>query len=75
LALGPSDRASRAQIGSPANLSNQVLIPVAPPNKKNRAMPGFLYLAERQGFEPWEGVTFNGFQDRRFRPLSHLSEI
>jgi hypothetical protein len=22
---------------------------------------------------PWEGVTLNGFQDRRFRPLSHLS--
>jgi hypothetical protein len=32
-----------------------------------------LRLAERQGFEPWEGETLNGFQDRRFKPLSHLS--
>jgi hypothetical protein len=31
-------------------------------------------MAERQGFEPWEGVTLNGFQDRRFKPLSHLSK-
>ena len=30
-------------------------------------------LEERQGFEPWEGITLNGFQDRRFKPLSHLS--
>ncbi len=29
--------------------------------------------AERQGFEPWEGVTPQRFQDRRFQPLSHLS--
>jgi hypothetical protein len=34
-----------------------------------------ILLAERQGFEPWEGVTLNGFQDRRFKPLSHLSEL
>ena len=32
-------------------------------------------LAERVGFEPTEGQALNGFQDRRFRPLSHLSEI
>ncbi len=32
-------------------------------------------MAERVGFEPTEGDTFNGFQDRRFRPLSHLSEF
>ena len=34
-----------------------------------------IIMAERQGFEPWEGVTFAGFQDRCFRPLSHLSEL
>ena len=32
-------------------------------------------LAERQGFEPWKGVTLNGFQDRRIQPLCHLSEL
>jgi hypothetical protein len=31
-------------------------------------------LAEREGFEPPEDKALNGFQDRRFRPLSHLSE-
>ena len=30
-------------------------------------------LAEREGFEPPEPVRFNGFQDRRIRPLCHLS--
>jgi hypothetical protein len=30
-------------------------------------------MAEGVGFEPTEGVTLNGFQDRRFRPLSHPS--
>ena len=30
--------------------------------------------SERQGFEPWEGVTLNDFQDRRLKPLSHLSK-
>ncbi len=29
-------------------------------------------LAEREGFEPPE-VALNGFQDRRIRPLCHLS--
>lgn len=28
-------------------------------------------MAVGQGFEPWELLTLNGFQDRRFRPLSH----
>ncbi len=30
-------------------------------------------MAERQGFEPWVALGDNGFRDRRFRPLSHLS--
>ncbi len=30
-------------------------------------------LAERQGFEPWIPRGYNGFRDRRFQPLSHLS--
>ena len=30
--------------------------------------------AERKGFEPLEVVSLNGFQDRRIRPLCHLSE-
>ena len=30
-------------------------------------------LAVRQGFEPWELFTLVGFQDRCFRPLSHLT--
>ena len=30
--------------------------------------------AERKGFEPLEVVSLNGFQDRRNRPLCHLSE-
>ena len=42
--------------------------------------PGFepgthsLKNAERKGFEPLEVVSLNGFQDRRNRPLCHLSE-
>ena len=31
-------------------------------------------MAEREGFEPPGRGTPNGFQDRRFRPLSHLSD-
>ena len=34
-----------------------------------------LDLPEREGFEPPEPKGLNGFQDRRFRPLSHLSNI
>lgn len=30
-------------------------------------------MAVRQGFEPWELFTLVGFQDRCFRPLSHLT--
>ena len=30
-------------------------------------------LAEKEGFEPQEAIHLNGFQDRRFRPLSQLS--
>lgn len=30
-------------------------------------------MTEREGFEPPEPKGLNGFQDRRFRPLSHLS--
>ena len=29
--------------------------------------------AERQGFEPWVPVGYNGFRDRPVRPLRHLS--
>ena len=29
--------------------------------------------AEREGFEPPDAVNINGFQDRRDRPLRHLS--
>ncbi len=29
-------------------------------------------MAEREGFEPPE-LSFNGFQDRRHKPLGHLS--
>ncbi len=35
---------------------------------------GFLYLWRRsRDSNPGRGSTLNGFQDRRFRPLSHLS--
>ncbi len=30
-------------------------------------------LAEDTGFEPAEAINFNGFQDRRFKPLSQSS--
>jgi hypothetical protein len=32
------------------------------------------FLAEGVGFEPTE-LSFNGFQDRRLKPLGHPSEI
>ena len=32
----------------------------------------FIFIEEREGFEPSE-LAFNGFQDRRNRPLCHLS--
>ncbi len=33
-------------------------------------------LEEREGFEPSIPITRdNGFQDRRFKPLSHLSSF
>lgn len=32
-------------------------------------------LPEREGFEPPVPRRHNGFQDRRFRPLSHLSKF
>ena len=35
---------------------------------------GFFILAEREGFEPPDRKPVNGFQDRRIRPLCHLSE-
>ena len=30
-------------------------------------------LAERQGFEPWVGVTYTRFPGVRLQPLGHLS--
>ncbi len=30
-------------------------------------------MAERQGFEPWDGKAINGFRDRPIQPLWHLS--
>src|SRR3954453_23421484 len=33
---------------------------------------GVKLVAEREGFEPPE-LSFNGFQDRRHKPLGHLS--
>ena len=30
-------------------------------------------MAEREGFEPPE-LSLNGFQDRRLKPLGHLSD-
>ena len=41
--------------------------------KKNTARVLFLVFAERKGFEPLEVLSLNGFQDRRNRPLCHLS--
>src|SRR5512141_2736973 len=32
----------------------------------------FEFMAEREGFEPPE-LSLNGFQDRRLKPLGHLS--
>ena len=34
----------------------------------------FLCMAEREGFEPPE-LSLNGFQDRRLKPLGHLSGL
>ncbi len=31
-------------------------------------------MAERQGFEPWIGVTYTHFPGVRLQPLGHLSE-
>ena len=31
-------------------------------------------MAEREGFEPPE-LSLNGFQDRRLKPLGHLSGV
>ncbi len=36
------------------------------------ALNSSLYMAEREGFEPPE-LSLNGFQDRRLKPLGHLS--
>jgi hypothetical protein len=33
-----------------------------------------LAMAEGEGFEPPEGKTLNGFQDRRIQPLCHPSK-
>ena len=36
----------------------------------------FRTMAERQGFEPWARETpRNGFRDRPFQPLRHLSTL
>ena len=48
--------------------------------KPQSLIPIFIYCfsAEKQGFEPWEqsGTSrYNGFQDRRNRPLCHLSKL
>jgi hypothetical protein len=43
---------------------------------KNPVFAGFdqIVLAEKEGFEPPEPwLQFNGFQDRRIRPLCHFS--
>ena len=32
------------------------------------------WLAEEEDSNPRNAQTLNGFQDRRFQPLSHLSE-
>ena len=34
----------------------------------------FLEMAEEVGFEPTE-LSFNGFQDRRLKPLGHSSKL
>ena len=49
----------------PAELQDHTLFLCLTKGQKN---------AERKGFEPLEVVSLNGFQDRRNRPLCHLSE-
>lgn len=41
--------------------------------KKKAPCFGAFYLAEDTGFEPADAVNVNGFQDRRFKPLSQSS--
>jgi hypothetical protein len=44
------------------------------PNSELRTLNFFLNMAEREGFEPPE-LSLNGFQDRRLKPLGHLSGV
>src|SRR5688500_6530199 len=70
--IAPADRCPNLL---PANSSN-VLIPAwAFINTKGPATGPFMFMAERQGFEPWntrEDVT--GIPVQRLRPLGHLSQ-
>lgn len=33
------------------------------------------FMAERQGFEPWKGISLTRFPGVRLKPLGHLSVI
>ena len=51
----------------------RVRIPFILSQNKNHPLKVVSVLEERVGFEPTDGGTVTGFQDRLFRPLRHLS--
>ncbi len=71
----------RGRDSNPRNGSSPLtrfpVVPVKPlPHLSARdahAASDHVRMAERQGFEPWEGKALNGFRDRPFQPLRHLS--
>ena len=42
--------------------------------KNTRYAGGYLFLAERVGFEPTVHCCITGFQDQLLKPLGHLSQ-
>ena len=56
----------------PQLLSRQLPSAARPPLRIHNSLSTLKYMAEREGFEPPE-LSLNGFQDRRLKPLGHLS--
>ena len=80
LYLAPLARGRCAlQIVCPDDLSNRYCLlsggsnPFTGDNKKAGARPAFLLSGGEGGIRTPGPSRVNGFQDRRFRPLSHLS--
>ena len=67
--------AARSVCRAPENHISAALALAAPCEPTSFAGSVKQHMAEGGGFEPPEGISFNGFQDRRDQPLCHPSVV